>query len=100
MAKPSMQKQAKPPLVDNPSAPDLAADEAVGCHAVHNTLRITFASAKADHTTTPASKSRVVVGRLIIPLAGLEEFHKMLTAVINNMKARGSGTDIGSRTLQ
>ena len=100
MAKPSIPKQPPLPLVDNPFAPDLSADEAVGCHAIHNTLRITFASAKADHTTNPASKNRVVVGRLIMPLAGLEEFHKMLTAVLTNMKSRGSGTDIGPRTLQ
>jgi hypothetical protein len=100
MAKPNMPKQAKPPLVDNPFAPDLTADEAVGCYAIHNTLRITLASAKADHTTTPASQRRVVVGRLIMPLTGLEEFHKMLTTVIENMKSRGSGSDIGPRTLQ
>jgi hypothetical protein len=100
MPKPPVRKEARAPLVDNPSAPDMCADEAVGCYSTHNTLRITFASARADHSTTPAAKSSVVVGRLIMPLTALEDFHKMLTTVLTNMKARGSGTDIGPRTLQ
>ena len=100
MPKIAVKKQVRPPLVDNPAAPDMFADEAVGCYSTHNTLRITLASARADHTSTPASKSTVVVGRLIIPLTALEGFHKMLTTVLTNMKTRGSGTDIGPHTLQ
>jgi hypothetical protein len=100
MPKPAATKQSKLPLVDNPFAPDLHVDEAIGCYSLLNTLRITFASAKVDHSANPASKRRVVVGRLVMPLAALEDFHRMLTTVINNMKSRGSGIDIGPHTLQ
>ena len=78
MSKLAPKQQAKLTLLDNPYARDMFADEVVGCYSVHNTFRITFASAKADHTTDPASKSRVVIGRLVMPLAALDDFTKCL----------------------
>jgi hypothetical protein len=75
MTKPTLQKQAPLPLIDNPSAPDLFADEVVGFFVVNNTMRITLAAAKADHTTNAGTKTRVVTGRLILPLAAAENFH-------------------------
>jgi hypothetical protein len=100
MSKLAPKQQAKLTLLDNPYARDMFADEVVGCYSVHNTFRITFASAKADHTTDPASKSRVVIGRLVMPLAALDDFHKMLTTVLNNKKAQAPGSEVGSHTLQ
>jgi hypothetical protein len=86
MAKPTLQKQALP-LIDNPSAPDLFADDVVGFFVVNNTMRITFAAAKADHTTNAGTKTRVVTGRLILPLAAAEGFHKLLGTIIENTKS-------------
>jgi hypothetical protein len=100
MTKSTLQKQPPLPLIDNPSAPDLFADEAVGFFVVNNTMRITFASARADHTTSSGTKTRVVTGRLVIPIAAADRLQKMLTTIIDNMKSRNQATNIGTHTVQ
>jgi hypothetical protein len=100
MAKPTLQKQPPLPLIDNPSAPDLLADDIVGFLVVNKTMRITFAAAKADHTTNPATKRRVVTGRLVLPLAAAEGFHKLLGTIIENTKSPSEAAGIGTHTLQ
>jgi hypothetical protein len=100
MTKSTVQKRAQLALIDNPSAPDLFADEAVGFFVVNNTLRITFASAKADHTTNPGTKTRVVTGRLVMPIAAAASLSKLLTTIVDNMKSRNQGANLGTHTLQ
>lgn len=100
MAKFPLQKPAQLPLIDNPSAPDLFADDVVGFLLVNNTMRITFASAKADHTSNPGITSRVVTGRLVMPLAAAERFHKLLATIIDNMKSHNQEANLGTHTLQ
>jgi hypothetical protein len=61
---------AAPPLIDNPLAPEVFADEAMGFFLHHGNLSITFSSARVDHTSNPGPVSRVVVGRLVLPVSG------------------------------
>jgi hypothetical protein len=60
-----------PPLIDNPFAPEVFADDAVGFLGHQgNLITITFSSMRADHKTDRGPVSRVVVGRLVLPVAG------------------------------
>jgi hypothetical protein len=59
-------------FVDNPMAPDVYADEAVGFFVRNGVISITFASGRVDHSTTPGPISRVVIGRLVIPIEGAQ----------------------------
>src|ERR1700757_4943442 len=59
-----------PPLVDNPFAPEVFADEAAGFFLHNGNLSITFSSARVDHRSDPGPVSRVVVGRLVLPASG------------------------------
>jgi hypothetical protein len=58
-----------PPLIDNPLAPEFFADEATGFFIHQANLSITFASARVDHRSDPGPVSRVVVGRVVLPIA-------------------------------
>ncbi len=60
------------PLFDNPHAPEVFADEAVGFFIHNGNVSITVASARVDHTKNPGPISRVVTGRLVMPLAGAQ----------------------------
>jgi hypothetical protein len=99
MARPITQKQVRLPLIDNPTAPNLFADEAVGFFVVNNTMRITFAAARVDHTTNPGTQSRVVTGRLVMPIAAAENLHSLLSTLLENVKSR-QAVDVGAHTLQ
>src|SRR5215471_5021147 len=58
-----------PPLIDNPLAPEFFADEATGFFGHQGNLSITFSSARVDHRSDPGPVSRVVVGRVVVPIA-------------------------------
>jgi len=100
MTKSSIPKRIPLALIENPFAPDLFADEAVGFLVVNNTMRITFASAKADHTTNAGTKTRVVTGRLVMPVAAADGLHRLLTTLIDNMKSLNQPANIETHTLQ
>src|SRR5215471_5947077 len=74
-----------PPLIDNPLAPEFFADEATGFFIHQGNLSITFSSARVDHRSNPGPVSRVVVGRVVLPIAaaaglavGLHDFLKKM----------------------
>lgn len=78
-----------PPLhfIDNPLAPELFASEPVGFFLHNGVVTITFSSTHADHQGQPGEKSRVVVGRMVLPVhgaqalaAGLYDFLKKMGA--------------------
>ena len=60
-----------PPLIDNPLAPEFFADEATGFFIHQGNLSITFSSARVDHRSNPGPVSRVVVGRVVLPIAAV-----------------------------
>jgi len=74
-----------PPLIDNPLAPEFFADEATGFFIHQGNLSITFAAARVDHRSDPGPVSRVVVGRVVLPVGaavglavGLYDFLKKM----------------------
>ena len=105
IVKPSAQpaeQQKRLPIVDNPSAPDLYADEAIGFLLANNMVRITLASVKADHSKNPSTNSCVVLGRLVMPVAAAESLHKMLGQMIERVKKATpkANADTGPHTVQ
>ncbi|SNB77151.1 hypothetical protein SAMN07250955_11632 [Arboricoccus pini] len=68
-----MTKPPAVPLVDNPNAPELFAADAVGFFAHEGVVYITFAAPKVNHSTSPSSLNRVVVGRLAMPVKGARQ---------------------------
>ncbi|HEU5047345.1 MAG TPA: hypothetical protein VFT64_05810 [Rickettsiales bacterium] len=76
------------PFVENLNAPDIYADEAVGFLLANNTMRITLATAKLDHTQKPGStqQSFVVTNRLVMPITAAENLHKLLGQMLENVK--------------
>ncbi len=100
MSRSTVVKQAQLPVIDNPSAPELFADDVAGSFIINNTVRITFVSARADHTTSTGTTRRVVTGRLVMPLAAVENFHRLLTAALNNMRSSNQTGSAAPNILQ
>ena len=94
-----IEQQLKLPIVDNLSAPDVYADETLGCLLANNSLRITLASVKVDHSKNPNANSMVVTGRLVLPVQAAQNLHRMLGAVLEKMQSttQEQGTE---QTLQ
>jgi len=70
-------------FIDNPLAPDIFADVAVGFVNFHGVVRIALASSRMYHASAPGPVNQVVVGRLVMPIqaaqnlaVGLFEFLK------------------------
>jgi hypothetical protein len=87
------------PLLDNPLAPDVFADEATGFFLAGNNVRITFSSYRVNHTTSPGPVGRVVIGRLVMPLMAAEALHLGLADFLERMKAQAEASS-GPVTLQ
>jgi hypothetical protein len=95
-----MAKKTKaPPLLDNPRAPDIFADEATGFYLAGDNVRITLSSYRVNHTTSPGPLSRVVIGRLVMPILAAEALHRSLADFLARMKAK-SETSSGPVTVQ
>ena len=58
---------AGPALVDQPGAPELYADGAIGFYLNHGILRIALEAQRFDHANAGAPAYRVVVGRIAMP---------------------------------
>ncbi len=100
MPKVDAPKRSKLPILNNPLAPEMYADNVLGYYLVNNTMRFTFTTTRFDHLTNPGIPSRVVTGRLVIPIAEAENFRKLLTAIIDNTKSQSQEPGIGNNTLQ
>ena len=87
------------PLLDNPHAPDMFADAAVGQFTLGGIMRITFESARMNHAgTEPGQVSRVVIGRLVMPV---EQVKEMATGLLKAIAQQEAGTSHSpSSTLQ
>ena len=74
------------PFIDNPHAPDVFADEAIGFFALHGNVRVTFTAARVNHITSPGPVSRVVIGRLVMNEQAAEHFARGLLSFIEGRK--------------
>jgi hypothetical protein len=73
-------------LIDNPMAPDVFADEALGFFVNEGVVRITFATGRWNHTSSPPAINRVVIGRLVMPAEGAQA---LAIGLFDFLKSRG-----------
>ncbi|MBV8191486.1 MAG: hypothetical protein JO339_29895 [Alphaproteobacteria bacterium] len=73
-------------FIDNPLAPDIFADEAIGFFINQGTVKITFASARVNHVSSPGPVNRVVVGRLVMSVEGAQH---LAVGLFDFLKSRG-----------
>lgn len=66
------QGSAGVPIVENLFAPEVFASEAAFFSTGPGIVTVTFTSYRWDNSTTQAAQRRVVVGRLVMPLAGAQ----------------------------
>ena len=59
-------------FIDDPKATELYATAATGFFVSNGTISITFESARADHSKSPGPVNRVVIGRVVMPVAGAQ----------------------------
>jgi hypothetical protein len=60
------------PLLENHQAPEIFASSATGFSVSNGTITVTLESLHADHTESGQGVSRVVVGRIVMPVAGAQ----------------------------
>jgi hypothetical protein len=87
-------------FLDNPHAPDVFADALTGFFLLNGNIRLTFESARVNHSTSPGPVTRVVIGRLVIPIAIAENMAKELLAFIEQMKQQHTQTSQSTTTVQ
>lgn len=78
-----------PPLVDDPLAPQIYADNFAGLVFNQGNLNLTFAATQADHTKDPAANRRMVTGRLVMPATALADLHTNLGHFLKDLEAKG-----------
>lgn len=74
-------------LIDNPLAPEVFADEAVGFFIHNGNVSITLASARVNHAKSPGPIGRVVSARLVLPLVGAQALAAGLYDFLQKIKA-------------
>jgi hypothetical protein len=80
-------------FLDNPHAPDVFADNATGFFNLNGNIRITFESVRVNHVTSPGPMTRVVIGRLVMPLAAAEAMAKGLLGFIDQLRTQQNPPD-------
>lgn len=73
-------KQVNIPLIDDPDAPVIFADELTGGGDLQGNFNMTFAVAQYDHSVSPPRMYRKVCLRLVMPLAAATAAAQFLNA--------------------
>src|SRR4051812_7169362 len=85
-------------FVDNPHAPDFWAAGYSGFAVSGDNLVITFESHRVNHATTPGPMTRMVIGRLVLPIGSAQalalDLHGFLAKIGRDptVAARGGAT--------
>ncbi|HEY4252300.1 MAG TPA: hypothetical protein VGM87_13900 [Roseomonas sp.] len=95
-----MADEPKISFIDNPHAPDVFADEVSGVFLHRGVARITFASARVNHSTVPGPINRVVIGRLIMPAQSAAELAVQLFDFLKNNGIEVPGLRREGQTVQ
>lgn len=84
-----MVKTPTPPVsfVHDRHSPDIFADAMAGLFFFNGNLRITFESVRVDHATSPGPVDRVVIGRLVMPIAAAEYMARAVLDFVEKQKA-------------
>lgn len=78
-------------FIDNPLAPDVFADGVAGFFLLHGNLRLTFEAARVNHTSSPGPISRVVIGRVVLPVSQARELALGILSFLDGQEHRGEG---------
>ena len=89
-----------PTLLDNPQAPDIFADASTGWFLHNGNIRITFESARISHLSNPGPLNRVVIGRLVMPVAAAEQMATELLAFLKQQREAQTATGQSAPTIQ
>lgn len=97
-----MTQSKNPPLsfIDNPHAPDVFADGVSGVFLLNGVLRLTFESARVDHSQSPGPVNRVVIGRLTMPLDAAKNLRDFLNDYLGRLEEDPAATTQGTPTIQ
>jgi hypothetical protein len=87
-------------FLDNPHAPEFFASSATGFFRLENNIVITFESIKVNHATTPGPVSRVVIGRLVLPIGGAQGLVAGLNDFLEKQGVGPSDAIAGGATRQ
>jgi hypothetical protein len=74
------------PLIDDPHANDIFVDGSAGIHVFNGIARIALETVRVDHSSNPPATSRVLVGRLVMPLAAAESMARAILAMIEQYR--------------
>lgn len=88
MTQPPPAKPAQVPLVDNPHAREIHADEVTGVFAPNNDVHLTFASYRMDHSQAPGTIARIVASRIVMPLQAASGLERMLSDLQRNLEVK------------
>ena len=72
MAESSTPGRGGPPFIDNPYAPEVFAEGAIDFLLLNGNVHITFATPRSNYGAEPPALSRVIIGRLVMPLGGAQ----------------------------
>lgn len=78
-----------PPLIDDPSVPEVFTDNLAGLTVVQGNVNITFATVRADHTKLPPTNLRKITSRLVMPIAAAVQLHEMLGQMLKDLETKG-----------
>lgn len=87
-------------LMDVPLAPEVFVFAASGFFVLNGNIAITFETARSDYSTNPPGVNRVVVGRVVMPIAGAQN---LVVGLSDFLKSRGmdaSAAIVGEATRQ
>ena len=87
----------EPELLNNPHAPDVFADAAVGFFSFNGCMRITFEALRSDYRTNPANVDHVVIGRLVMPILAAKA---MAETILNQIEAMQSESAAPTTAIQ
>lgn len=91
---------ARPAFVDDPHATEIFATDAAGFFLFENNVIITFETARANHGTVPGVISKVVSGRIVLPLASAQRLVVGLNDFLEKRGVSPSEAIKGDRTAQ
>ena len=84
---------------DDPFAPEVFAHSASGFSMVNGCITITFDSQRVDHATAPGPVSRVVVARLVLPIAGAQSLSAALDTFLESYGIGRTGNAPGGELI-
>lgn len=87
-------------LLDVPLAPEVFVLGAAGFLVLNGNIAITFETTRSDYSTNPPGLNRVVVGRIVMPVAGAQNLVAGLNDFLDKHGLSASAAIVGEATRQ